>query len=169
MLKDKILKIARDAILDKSYTNNDFKEKKGVFVSIYVNNKLRGCIGFVDPVFTLSEAIIKAARLAAFEDFRFKPLSKDENFRIEVSVLTEPELIKVGKYGDYLKKIKIGKDGLIIENRRKGLLLPKVFVEYKCNVKKALEMVCEKAGLDKNEWKNLDNKIYRFQADVFEE
>lgn len=162
----KLLEIARNAILDKDYINDEFKEKKGIFVTIYVDNELRGCIGFVEPVFSLSEGIIKAARLAAFGDRRFIPLNKNDKFKIEISILTKPKLIKVNKYEDYFKKIKIGDDGLIIEN---GLLLPKVFVEFDCDVKKALEMVCEKAGLDKDSWKDLKKKLYKFQAEVISE
>lgn len=162
----RLLEIARNAILDKDYINDDFKEKKGIFVTIYVDGELRGCIGFVEPIFSLSEGVIKAARLAAFGDRRFIPLSKNDDFKIEISILTKPELIKVKKYEDYFDKIKIGYDGLIIEN---GLLLPKVFVEYDCDVKKALEMVCEKAGLDKDSWKDLKYKLYKFQAEVVSE
>ena len=170
MLKEKILQIARNAILDDKYVNDGFKDKKGIFVTIYVNNNLRGCIGFVEPIFSLSEGVIKAARLAAYHDYRFTPLNKNENFKVEVSILTEPELIKVKKCEDYFDKIKIGKDGLIVEsNYGRGLLLPKVFIEYKCDVKKALEMTCQKADLSSDAWKDLNNKIYKFQAKVFSE
>lgn len=166
----RVLEIARNAILDKDYRNNDLKEKKGIFVTIYTNNKLRGCIGFIEPVFGLSEGIIKAARLAAYHDNRFLPLRKNEEFKLEVSILTEPELIEVKRYEEYSDKIKIGDDGLIIESSyNKGLLLPNVFVEYNADVKKALEMTCIKAGLEKDAWRDLSNKIYRFQANVYRE
>jgi len=162
--------IARKAILDKNFKNNDFKEKRGVFVTIYCNDELRGCVGFIEPIFTISLGIIKAARLAAFHDSRFLPLNIDEDFKLEISILTQPEKIDVENYGDYLKRIKIGKDGLIIESVfHKGLLLPKVFVEYKVDVKRALEMTCIKAGLDKDEWMNLKTKVYKFQTELYSE
>ena len=84
--------------------------------------------------------------------------------------MTEPKLIEVKNYEEYFDKIKIPGDGLIIKSKYgSGLLLPQVFVEYKCDVKKALEMVCRKAGLDTDAWKDLDNKIYVFNAEVFKE
>jgi len=143
-----------------------------VFVTLNIDGELRGCIGFPEPVLPLYEAVIESARSAAFSDPRFMPLSKEEfdKVHIELSVLTVPELIKVKKSEDYLNKIKIGSDGLIIRGEYgSGLLLPQVFTEYKCNPKKALEMTCQKAGLSSDAWKDLKNKIFKFQAHIFEE
>lgn len=177
----KLLKLAKDAVSSffaredvavDSYIQNKFRENQGVFVTLQKDGELRGCIGFPEPVFPLYEAIIKAARAAAFEDPRFMPLSKHElkDIKFEVSVLTVPELVKVNKPEDYLKKIKIGEDGLIIRGMyHSGLLLPQVFTEYNCDAKTALEMTCQKAGLNAEAWKELKNRIYKFQAEIFSE
>ena len=149
-----------------------FNEKLGVFVTLKVDNELRGCIGFVEGIAPLHEAVIKAAKSAAFSDPRFKPLTEEEfnKIKAEVSVLTKPELIKVDKAEEYLEKIKVGEDGLIVKSSYgSGLLLPQVPLEWNWNVKEFLEHTCQKAGLDKDEWKELENKIYKFQAQVFEE
>lgn len=168
--KKELIKIARTSILDSNFTTDKFKDKKGVFVTIYTNGELRGCIGFVEPIMELGQAVVRAARLAAFNDFRFTPLQKDEGFKIEISVLTKPKLLEVVNCEEYFKKIKIPGDGLIIESKYgSGLLLPQVFEKYKCDVKKALEMVCQKAGLDIDSWKDLDNKVYVFNVEVFYE
>lgn len=163
---EKLVKTARAAI-NSTKINFEIKEKKGVFVTLYnyPKKELRGCIGFIEPVFGLSEGTYRAAREAAFNDPRFVPLDVSEKYIIEVSVLTKPKLLK----GDYLKQIKIGKDGLIIEkNYSSGLLLPKVAVEYKFDVKKFLENTCIKAGLNKDDWKE-NCKLYIFQTEVFSE
>lgn len=169
-----LIKLARKSINSK-FSNQEIKfddnsEKKGVFVTLhtYPDNELRGCIGFIEPVYKLKEAISKAAILSAFSDPRFYPLRKEEidKIIIEISVLTKPALIK----NDYLKNIKIGEDGLIIEHKDySGLLLPQVFTEHKCNAKKALEMTCNKAGLDTSAWKEKDCKVYKFQVQIFKE
>jgi len=72
---------------------------------------------------------------------------------------------------EYLKKIKIGKDGLIIEYGvlYKGLLLPQVPVQYDWDVKTYLEHLCMKAGLFVDTWLNQKVKIYKFQAQIFME
>ena len=149
-----------------------FSEKQGVFVTLHEDGELRGCIGFPHPSFKLYKAVFDAARAAAFEDPRFLPLEKDElkKIDIEISVLTVPEEIKVTNPKEYLNNIEIGKDGLIIRSdHSSGLLLPQVFAEYKCTAEKALEMTCQKAGLPKDAWKDLSNRISKFQAQIFKE
>jgi uncharacterized protein (TIGR00296 family) len=149
-----------------------FTDKRGVFVTLTELGKLRGCIGFPEPVYPLKRAIIESARAAAFRDPRFPPLTQDEmeDITVEVSVLTKPELIEAENPEEYLDMIEIGKHGLIIKNMYySGLLLPQVFTDYDCTPKKALEMTCEKAGLDEDAWKEPESRIYSFQAQIFEE
>lgn len=172
----KLVKLARDSIStyfsNKEIKTEEFTEKRGAFVTIhsYQSKQLRGCIGFPEPFLPLGETIIKSARAAAFSDPRFFPLEKREldNIIFEVSVLTKPELIKVKKPAEYSKKIKIGRDGLIAEYKGiKGLLLPQVF--KKESVEQALSMTCQKAGLPYDIWRDLDCKIYKFEAQIFSE
>ena len=114
--------------------------------------------------------VIQAARLAAFRDPRFSPLKKDEKFKIEISVLTKPELIKEDTETGILNSITIGKDGLIIsQDYNSGLLLPQVSLEHKMSKKEFLEAVCEKADLPKDTWKLGKCRLYKFQADIFKE
>lgn len=149
-----------------------FKEKSGVFVTINtLSHKLRGCIGYIEPIFPMYEAIIKAA-ISATNDPRFMPLRERElnKILIEVSLLTVPELISVNKPQDYLKYIKIGRDGLIVVNgRNKGLLLPQVPIEWKWNIEEFLTHTCMKAGLVPDCWFEKETKIYKFSAQVFSE
>jgi uncharacterized protein len=149
-----------------------FSTPQGGFVTLTIDGELRGCIGYVEAVFPLYETILRVAKAAAFEDPRFPPLEEEEwkNVKVEISALSVPELIQVDKADDYLKKIEIGKDGLIIRGRfGSGLLLPQVFTEYKATPLKALQMTCQKAGLDTDAWKDLHNRIFKFQAEIFSE
>lgn len=162
---------SRDMPIIPKVLEND-NEKKGVFVTLEKNGDLRGCIGFPEPVYNLKKAIFESARAAAFKDPRFMPLDEEELnvITVEISLLTKPELIEVEKPNEYLDKIVIGKHGLIIKNMyNSGLLLPQVFTEYKCTPKEALEMLCEKAGLDKDAWQDEESKIYSFEAVIFSE
>ena len=147
-------------------------EPRGVFVSIKMDKELRGCIGFPLPIKPLALATIKSAISAAFEDPRFLPLKKEELDKIifEVSILTEPKLIEVKEPKEYVKKIKIGKDGIIVEKGfSAGLLLPQVAIEENWDARKFLEHACLKAGLNKNDWQNKETKIFSFQAEIFRE
>jgi uncharacterized protein (TIGR00296 family) len=88
----------------------------------------------------------------------------------EVSVLTPPEPVSVNNPKDYLNKIKVGEDGLIIEHGyRKGLLLPQVPIEWGWCEEEFLCQCCIKAGLPPDSWLTKDTKISKFKAIIFEE
>lgn len=147
-------------------------KRRGVFVTIKKDNELRGCIGFPLPTKPLILATIQAAVNSAFFDLRFLPLKKEELDKItfEISVLTDPQILKMDKPKEYLKKIKIGRDGIIVQrNFNSGLLLPQVPLEFNWNVKQFLENACIKAGLKKDAWLDKETKIYIFQAEIFKE
>jgi len=177
-----LVKLARQAISDYfknrelTIKETKFKQKRGVFVSIHTHpdHKLRGCIGYPHPTLSLGEALQRAAISAAFQDTRFLPLSEGElkNVVFEVSTLTEPKLIEVKNPKEYLKKIGIGKDGLIMEcNLHKGLLLPQVPLQFepKWDVETFLEQTCIKSGLLPDMWLDPKTKIYKFQCQIFKE
>jgi hypothetical protein len=151
-------------------------ERCGVFVTINsIRNgekELRGCIGYPYPTSPLVEAIIDSAINAATEDPRFYPISLVELRRVvfEVSVLTPPEAVEVSNPKEYIKRIKVGEDGLIVERGPyKGLLLPQVPVEWGWCEEEFLCQCCVKAGLPPDSWLTKDAKICKFKAIIFEE
>ena len=149
-----------------------FSFNSGVFVTLNNADGLRGCIGFPMPDKKLSHGIIVAAIAAATEDPRFSPVKTNElnGIVFEVTVLTPPVEITVTDPMEYLEKIKVGRDGLIIRNSfSSGLLLPQVPVEYGWNVEEFLQHTCEKAGLEKDTWKNEKVKIEKFEGIVYKE
>lgn len=157
-------------------TPKKFFEHCGVFVTINsLNNRekeLRGCIGYPYPTSPLVEAVIDSAINAATQDPRFEPLSLEELGRVvfEVSVLTPPEPVEVANPKEYLAKIKVGEDGLIVERGYyRGLLLPQVPVEWGWCEEEFLCQCCVKAGLTPDSWLTKGVKIYKFKAIVFEE
>ena len=157
-------------------TSKKLFEQCGVFVTINSlkngEKKLRGCIGYPYPTSPLVEAVIDSAINAATRDPRFYPLSLSELDKVvfEVSVLTPPEEVEVGNPKEYLAKIKVGEDGLIVEKGGyKGLLLPQVPVEWEWCEEEFLCQCCVKAGLPPDSWLIEGTRIYKFQALVFEE
>jgi len=173
-----LLKLARGT-LETSFNDTDpditgvghLTQLRGCFVTLHKNKQLRGCIGFPRPILPLYEQIIASAKAAAFEDPRFPTLVRSElkDVVIEISVLTKPELIKTKSSEEYLKNIEIGRDGLIIQGISSGLLLPQVATEYGFSPKQFLECLSEKAGMNKDAWKEPSNKIYKFKAEIFSE
>jgi len=160
-------KMKMEADLEKKFSFNS-----GVFVTLNKNDGLRGCIGFPMPVKKLSRAIVDGAIAAATEDPRFPPVATKEldSITFEVTVLTPPMEIDVSDPIEYLSKIKVGRDGLIISHSfYSGLLLPQVPGEYGWNVEEFLQHTCHKAGLEKDFWKSGKAKIERFEGIVFKE
>ena len=148
------------------------KEKSGLFVSMHTwpEGELKGCIGYPYPTMPLSQALIEAA-IAATQDPRFEPMRIDEIGRmvIEISVLTEPKLIKA-KPQDYPKRIKIGRDGLIVKfGFNSGLLLPQVAKEHGLDAEDFLIETCLKAGLPPTICKEVRTQVYTFQTEIFTE
>jgi uncharacterized protein (TIGR00296 family) len=153
-----------------------FFENCGVFVTISSlrrgEKELRGCIGYPYPTSPLVEAVIDSAINAATQDPRFEPLSLNELEKVvfEISVLTPPENVEVANPKEYLSKIKVGEDGLIVEKGYyKGLLLPQVPVEWGWCEEEFLCQCCVKAGIPLDSWLTKGVKIYKFKAIVFEE
>ncbi len=178
---EKLVRTARKAVTeflknDSRISDDEFNSKfnfsSGVFVTLIKQDSLRGCIGYPIPVKKLSDGLIDTAISAATQDTRFDPVSYDELEKItfEVTVLTPPVEIKVENPQEYLNEIKVGRDGLIVENSySSGLLLPQVPTEYGWNVQEFLEYTCQKAGLDKDTWKDEDTIISKFQGVIFKE
>jgi len=177
-----LVKTARKAVTEFLSNGNrmklesDLEEKfsfnSGVFVTLNNSDGLRGCIGFPMPEKKLSHAIVEGAIAAATEDPRFPSVKTNElnDIVFEVTVLTPPVEIDVSDPTEYLKKIKVGRDGLIIRHSfSSGLLLPQVPVEYGWNVEEFLQHTCEKAGLSRDTWKNESVKIEKFEGIIFKE
>lgn len=173
MARKAVTEILRnDSKISDTTFDSKFDFSSGVFVTLTRQGSLRGCIGFPLPVKKLSEGLIDAAISAATHDTRFSPVTADELDKIvfEVTVLTPPVEIKVNQPSEYLMDIKVGRDGLIVENlHMSGLLLPQVPTEYGWNVVEFLEYTCQKAGLEKDAWKDRGTKISRFQGVIFKE
>ncbi len=181
-----LIQHARSAVKEKLEKNKNIQPPKdtakklfeqcGVFVTIstpsHGEKELRGCIGYPYPTSPLVEAVIDSAINAATQDPRFEPMSLKELDKVifEVSVLTPPEPVEVKNPKEYLSKIKVGEDGLIVERGyRKGLLLPQVPIEWGWCEEEFLCQCCVKAGLPPDSWLTKDAKIYKFKAIIFEE
>ena len=148
----------------------------GVFVTLNKvrgeEKELRGCIGFPYPTLPLYEAVQRSAISSAFEDPRFPSLEKEELNKIifEISIMTEPELIRVKDSKEYPNKIETGKDGLILQcGSSSGLLLPQVCLQFNWCAEEFLENLCYKAGLTPDYIHDKNTKIWKFQCQIFAE
>ena len=148
----------------------ELDEELGVFVTLNKNKRLRGCIGYAEPIKPAIDATMDVAIAAAFNDPRFPQLSPDEFGKLdfEVTVLTKPEMIVVAHPDQYFDEIEIGRDGLIIQKGyAKGLLLPQVAVENAFTKEDFLEHTCMKAGISADSWMDESCDVFKFQGQIF--
>jgi AmmeMemoRadiSam system protein A len=138
--------------------------KRGVFVTLWMEGELRGCVGFPWPSKPLIESVQRAAIGAAFQDPRFPSLLWEElsHLEIEISVLSVLRPIKPSQ-------VKVGVHGLLVrKGRRSGLLLPQVAMEYRWDKEVFLEQTCVKAGFAPGTSKE-KIEIFSFEAQIFNE
>ncbi len=156
--------------------NLSLPEKRGVFVSLLDvsrEKELRGCIGAPFPDKPLIAQLSQVAIEAATMDPRFTPVDPSEfrnKIAVEVTVLTSPELVRVGSPLEYEDKVVVGRDGLIVDGMGlKGLLLPQVAVDEGLDSQEFLSQACLKAGLLPDAWLTGRVQVSRFQGQVFSE
>jgi AmmeMemoRadiSam system protein A len=145
---------------------DNLKRELGVFVTLKIKDRLRGCIGYLQGRGPLYKAVIRNTINAASNDPRFPPVEPDEEpgIRIEISVLSPVRKV------ESLDEIVVGRDGLIItRGQHRGTLLPQVAAEREWDRTKFLEETCFKAGLPRDAYKDPGTKIERYSAVVFGE
>ena len=173
-----LLTLARDVLAgitkDRSFKPDllkydltpNLKQNSRLFVTLTEKGELRGCIGHVEAIMPIYQAVIDNTFSAAFRDTRFPPVRSNEvsDIRIEISINTPQRLIKD------VNQIEIGKHGLIIERGfHRGLLLPQVPVEWNWDRDEFLKGICRKAGLPDGAWKDPATKLYIYSSQVFHE
>lgn len=168
-----LLKLARTAIASRFGgekpqvpTDEAFKERRGLFVTITQKGELRGCIGMMQSNKSIAKEVVDMAREAAFGDPRFPALRREEldSLNIEISILGP--LIPV----EEVSQIQIGRDGLLLRKGfNSGVFLPQVPVDWNWDLDSYLSQLCQKAGLPNGAWKSPDADLYRFEAEVFSE
>ncbi len=178
--KATLLKIAREAVesalkkedrnfpdpaekADPGKYTASLSQKCGAFVTLHYKGKLRGCIGHMMGDMPLYRMIGEMALSAAFRDYRFGAVEKQElpDLAFEISVLSP--LIKINDAAE----IELGKHGILIEDRgRSGVFLPQVATETGWSKEEFLGHCSrDKAGLGWDGWKKAN--LYVFTATVF--
>lgn len=148
-------------------TKKKYSLKKACFVTLTINNELRGCIGSLEARQELWKDVLENSRNAAFNDTRFEKLSlkEFEKIKIEISILSVPEKIEYKDAKDLLSKIKKGKDGLIIKyGFYSATYLPQVW-EQISEKQDFLSSLCKKAGLVGDFWKSGKLSVWKYGVD----
>ena len=129
-------------------------EVRASFVTLEINQQLRGCIGQLNACKPLVKDVADNAFSAAFSDPRFPPLSIEEfpTLDIHVSVLSAAEPVNVESEQALLNELRPHIDGLIIsDGYYRATFLPSVW-ETLPEKQQFLTQLKLKAGLTANYW-----------------
>jgi len=146
----------------------ELMEKRATFVTLTIGGHLRGCIGMLEACRPLAEDVAANARAAAFEDPRFEPLTKKEfeKLEIHISVLSPPEELTFLSEEDVLSQIRLGIDGLILQDGfRRGTFLPSVWEELPSK-ELFWAHLKRKAGLPADYWSDT-LRVFRYTTEYF--
>jgi len=131
-------------------------QRAGAFVSLHMNDQLRGCIGTIVPTTpSLAEEVVRNAIEAATADPRFPSMSREEldDLEISVDVLHAPE-------GCEFEDLDPAVFGVIVScGWKRGLLLPDL--EGVDLPEQQVDIACRKAGIGPTERVELQ----RFKVD----
>lgn len=137
-----IIDVARQAILQKeliSYQTELHRIYFGVFVTLYKEKKLRGCMGELSEDGLSPEALSRAAMAAAYGDPRFPPVEPKEWALMELEVSFLYGLCRAERLLDFVP----GEHGMLVKyGKRQGVFLPKVAAERGWDGKRTLDMLC---------------------------
>ncbi len=141
------------------------------FVTLTIDDDLRGCIGALEAHQPLAEDVREHAIAAALHDPRFPPVRENELSRIqlEVSRLTAPLPLEYSSSEDLLKKLHPHVDGVILrDNHRRATFLPQVW-EKLPDPAEFLSHLCQKMGVQANYWRETKLQIHVYRVEEFHE
>ena len=150
---------------ERTPLSTGLREVRACFVTLRIGRELRGCIGEMEGRVPLAESIVSHARLAAFSDWRFQPLTAPEyeKVHIEISVLSPLRQI------DSVEEFVVGTHGIRMDKGRHGaVFLPQVAPEFGWDRRTTLEHLSRKAGLEADAWQH-GTTFKVFTAQVFGE
>jgi len=137
-----------------------------VFVTLWLDGELQGCIGSIEPRETLLEAVRRLARDSAFDDPRGISLGPAEaaRLKIEISILSPFQRVPGAA------SVEMGKHGVLLsKGSRRGLFLPDVW-EHFSRKEDFLDALCEqKMGLPRHSWHDRETVFEIFTTQKIEE
>jgi AmmeMemoRadiSam system protein A len=177
-----LLHIAREAIacavagkplpkLELSSLAQRLKENGAAFVTLTIQDRLRGCIGALQASQPLALDVQEHAAAAATEDYRFPPVQPEEveQLEIEISRLSPSQELEYTDSDDLLRKLRPGVDGVVL---RRGLqratFLPQVWANISDPVD-FLTQLCFKMGMPGDLWRREHLRVQTYQVEEFKE
>jgi AmmeMemoRadiSam system protein A len=180
--KQTLLRLAREAMengvrgekpppLDADSLTPRLREQGASFVTLTIDDELRGCIGALEAYQPLVDDVREHAIAAAIEDPRFHPVDETELSRIklEVSCLTAPHPLEYSSSEELRAKLRPHVDGVILRDGfRRATFLPQVWEKIPTPAK-FLDHLCAKMGAQPDLWQKTKLQVYIYQVEEFHE
>jgi AmmeMemoRadiSam system protein A len=142
-------------------------DRRGVFVTLYLNSHLRGCVGCHESPLPLYQTVQSMALSSGFKDLRFPPLTEAEleNVRLEISAYLSG-IVPIQS----IQEFEVGRHGIIMKRGDCGsTFLPKVALEQGWDRETTCEHLCMKAGLPPDAWRDSSTCFFIYETQVFRE
>ncbi len=167
-LEASVLGKALSSVASPASATGILAERRGCFVTLTNQGRLRGCIGTFSPQKPLGELVVDMARQASCDSrFVMDPITPAEleQIHVEVSVLSPLERT------EHPEELELGRDGIyIVAGGRAGCFLPEVATEAGWSVEEFLDACCtHKAGLPAGAWRESTTAVYLFTSEKFGE
>ncbi len=180
--KQILLQLAREALACAVHGQNfptlaldelppALQENGASFVTLTKHGDLRGCIGTLEARQPLAEDVREHAAAAALDDYRFPAVTPSElpDINIEISRLTQPQVLEYTSPEDLMQKLRPGIDGVVLrDNYRRATFLPQVW-EHLPEPDQFLDQLCMKMGVQRNYWRCNPLRVETYQVEEFHE
>lgn len=137
----------------------------GVYITVYMNDKLRGGMTSLFPTKPLFETISKLAVSAAFNDPRFNPITIDEldDITIKIHIMTNASMI------DSPWDFDPSKDAFFIKRGSYSAMILPGELNPALGNEEILGRACLKAGMLSNCWRQSETSVWSFDIHEFGE
>ncbi|MEI7578481.1 MAG: AmmeMemoRadiSam system protein A [bacterium] len=143
-------------IIQKEMIPESLHENRASFVSLLEHEMLRGSTGRLVPVYPLYQDVLHNAFEAAFHDYRFERLNREEldGVQIEISILSAMQPLQIANPAELVNFLQLNKPGLFIKaGFNSANFLPQIW-EQISDPEEFLTELCIQAGLAGYHWKN---------------
>ena len=176
-----LLQIAKESIahglaaslplpVDLKTLPQELSETRATFITLFMGENLRGCIGTLNAYQPLAQDVSEHAFAAAFRDPRFPPVTEKEKteLKIKISLLNPSEPMIFHSEEDLLNQLRPGIDGVVLAwGQHRGTFLPSVWDDVP-DKKEFLAHLKIKARLAPDFWSD-QIKAWRYTTETWGE
>ena len=159
------------SVLELSIMPQRLQHQGASFVTLTIDENLRGCIGTLQAYQPLALDVQEHAVAAALYDYRFPPVSQAEVelLNIEISCLTPSQSLEYKDSDDLVHKIRPGMDGVVLRHGlQRATFLPQVWEDLP-QPEDFLSRLCVKMGAPADLWMREKLQVEIYQVEEFRE